>query len=557
MKKNTQNLFRIISSFSMLTLLVSAASFAAPHAAVNGEYLIRMKGELRSNSRLSDLHRSLGVSVRTPFKTFSQFQVVAIPAERRLNEASIVASYRQSSLIEYIEPNYLYHTSQVANETDSAREYPLDPEYAQQWGLRNIDALGAWGVSNSLTRPVVAVIDTGVDYTHPDLAANAWKNPGESGTYTDAQGNLKDRATDGIDNDGNGFIDDVQGWNFHDNSNDPNDNMGHGSHCAGIIAGAHNGVGIMGVAPTAQIMAVKFLGAGGDGTLENGILATEYAMIMKANVLSNSWGGDGYSKAFAEVISEVTKRGILYVAAAGNEHNHNDTEPTYPASYPIKGVVSVGATDETDSETVFTNWGTKSVHLTAPGFHIYSAFKEGEYKLMSGTSMACPHVAGAAALLWSNEPGLSNFQVAERLVSSVDHRYALQGRYSSGGRLNVLNLLQNKSTPLVESDPEGWKFYAFRAESPHPYPSLANIKSLVSHQGAKQIKLHFKLLQTAEQMDGIILRDSRKKTRETLNRNQGSLWSRPVEGSEIEVNLRSDSANQSFGYEIDGYSVIE
>ncbi|MGK5087726.1 S8 family serine peptidase [Bdellovibrionota bacterium FG-2] len=526
-------------------ILVSTLGFSQAPEAVPGEYLIRLK-ETRGVqlAALRSLNTQLGVEARSEFRIFKQFQVIRLPENLRTGLAlsNTLSRYEQSGLIQYIEPNFIYHASGNVLET------ALDPMFDQQWGLKITDAQRAWDISKGDKNVVVAVIDTGVDLTHPDLADNIWTNPGEvpAGGVSGA---------DGIDNDGNGFIDDLHGWNFYSKNANPNDDMGHGTHCAGVIAGGHNGVGMMGIAPNVRIMPVKFLGAGGDGTLENGILATEYAMLNHADIMSNSWGGDGFSKAFFEVIEETNKRGIVYVAAAGNDHNNNDTEPTYPASYQLPNIISVAATDSKDDVTIFTSWGPTSVHLAAPGLNIWSAFKNGKYKSMSGTSMACPHVAGAAALLKSAQ-GLSAVEIKERLMGTVDFRFALQGRVASGGRLNLYNALMNIHTPVV-SDPENWQHFSYSVESPHPYPPLANLTWTISHPGAKFIKVHFGNLITAEKMDGVIIRGADGRFIESFNRNQGAVWSRPIEGDMLEISLRSDSLNEAFGFQIDSYAVRE
>ncbi len=538
-------LFSIILVSSLGLVSQNRRALHKAPEAVPGEYVVRLKQTKGLHlAALRTLHTQLGVEARSDFRVFKQFQVIRLPEALRTGMAlsNTIAQYEKSGLIEYIEPNFIYHA------LGNALETAPDPLFDKQWGLKSIEAQRAWDISKGRDNVVVAVIDTGVDLTHPDLVNNIWTNPGEIPTGGAS-------GADGIDNDGNGYIDDQHGWNFYSKSANPNDDMGHGTHCAGVIAGAHNGVGIMGIAPNVKIMPVKFLGAGGDGTLENGILATEYAMINKADVMSNSWGGDGFSKAFLEVIEETNKRGIIYVAAAGNDHNNNDTEPTYPASYQVPNIISVAATDSNDDVTIFTSWGPTSVHLAAPGLNIWSDFKDGQYKSMSGTSMACPHVAGAAALLKSAQ-GLSALEVKERLMATVDHRFVLQDRVASGGRLNLYNALMNIQTPVV-SDPDGWKHVSYEADSPHPYPALSNQTWKITHPGAKFIKVHFSNLVTAERMDGVIIRGANQKFIESFNRNQGAVWSRPIEGDTVEISLRSDSENEEFGFHIDSYAVRE
>jgi len=522
---------------------------------VKNEVLVKFKDStvVESND-VFKLHKKIDAKYRSNFKIFNNFQVITLP--EGVSVKSAISFYEKSPFIEFAEPNYIYR----------AFDFNPDPFFREQWGLNNtgqhsgkvgadIDAIFAWGISEGSRDVVVAVIDTGVDYSHPDLVNNIWKNKGEVGQYISNEGQTLDRAKDGIDNDGNGFIDDVYGWNFYKKTNDPKDDHGHGTHCAGIIGASHNGIGIMGVAPNVSIMSLKFLGAAGNGTLEDGILATEYAILNGAHILSNSWGGDGYSKAMFDVIEQANKKGILYVAAAGNDHSNNDTQPTYPASYPNKNVVSVAASDRHDQAAYFTNWGKTSVHLAAPGMSIFSTIKDGQYKSYSGTSMACPHVAGAAAVLKSYFPEMSHVQIKERILSTTQRNAYFENLVASGGRLNLFNALANK-VPEPEPDPTEWIFNNHQLSSPHKYPPLAKLSWTIHHPGAKFIKVHFKNLVTEKRVDYIAIKNYLSDVKETLSGNQGSMWTRAIEGDTLIIELRSDSINEFFGFEVDQYAVV-
>ncbi|MGZ3698396.1 MAG: S8 family serine peptidase, partial [Bdellovibrionota bacterium] len=299
----------LLIGVSMFSSGVSASEF------VRGELLIRVseKGRAAGPAALSALHAKIGAKARSEFKLFQQFQVVKLPAG--MSEEQGRKYYESSAAVEYAEPNFIYHTLEVQK----------DPLFEKQWGLHNtaqnsgkagadIDALRAWKIERGNHQVVVAVIDSGVEYTHPDLQQNIWTNPHPGA---------------------NGFEGDVHGWNFVEKNNDPKDDLFHGTHCAGIIGAAHNGIGVMGVAGEVSIMPVRFINASGGGTLEDSIKATEYAILRHSDILSNSWGGDDESQAMLEVIAKANDAGIVYVAAAGNEHNNNDTSPTYPASYNV------------------------------------------------------------------------------------------------------------------------------------------------------------------------------------------------------------------------------
>jgi subtilisin family serine protease len=261
------------------------------------------------------------------------------------------------------------------------------------------------------------------------LANNIWTNPGEI-------------AGDGIDNDGNGYVDDIHGYDFVNNDADPMDDNSHGTHVAGTIAAeGNNGTGVAGVNWSAQIMPLKFLDAGGWGDTFGAIQAVEYATMMGAKLTSNSWGGGGYSQALYDAIAAAGDAGQLFVAAAGNSSSDNDTYPEYPASYDLDNIIAVAATDNNDQLAWFSNYGAASVDLGAPGVDIYSTFPGNSYGTLSGTAMATPHVSGVAALLWAQNPDMTPEQVKNRILASADPIPALEGHTVSGGRLNAFRAL--------------------------------------------------------------------------------------------------------------------
>lgn len=298
----------------------------------------------------------------------------------------------------------------------------------------DISAPEAWDRSTGSENVVVGVIDSGIDYTHPDLASNIWNNPGEMGT--DSVGN--DRATNGIDDDGNGLVDDVHGWDFYNDDNDPMDDNSHGTHAAGTIgAVGDNGLGITGVSWTVRLAAIKFLGASGSGLVSDGIDSIYYSTSIGVDLTSNSWGSSGYTQALFDAVEDANSSGILFVAAAGNSAT---AQPAYPAGLENLNVLSVAATDSNDRLASFSNYGLPHVDLAAPGVLIFSTlpqFMEPDYGFKSGTSMACPHVAGAAALLKSAVPSMTHLEIRNRLLETVDSIPSLANRVVSSGRLNV------------------------------------------------------------------------------------------------------------------------
>lgn len=350
-----------------------------------------------------------------------------------------------------------------------------DSLFDKQWGMKQNKVKDAWEKSRGTPETIVAVIDTGVDYTHEDLVDNMWHNAGEIGK--DAQGN--DKSTNGKDDDGNGYIDDIVGWDMVAKDNKPYDkyssfldiisgegNPGHGTHCAGNVgARGENGKGITGVAPNIRIMALRFISEKGSGTTADAISAIKYAVDNGAKVLSNSWGSEGEdandpdSKALKDAIAYSEGKGALFIAAAGNGHqgrgydNDNDRAPAYPASYDNPSIVSVAAIDERGNLGSFSNWGRKSVDLGAPGVKVFSTVPTNRYQdtlgnffgqeiTWDGTSMATPHVAGAAALYWSAHPDKTAAEVKAALLSGVKKTGVLATKTVSGGQLDVYTLMQ-------------------------------------------------------------------------------------------------------------------
>jgi hypothetical protein len=350
--------------------------------------------------------------------------------------------YTRMPGVVYAEPNYLQHLCVIPN----------DPDYGQQWNLPNIYSESAWDTETGSSDVVVAVIDTGVDYLHEDLDANIWHNPGE----------IPDNA---IDDDGNGYVDDVIGWDFVDASggaagedfvdqdNDPMDRQGHGTHVAGIAgAASNNGIGIASVAWNCKIMPVRagFKTPSGGGVLESddAAQAIVYAAENGAKVINLSWGDYQKSSLIEDAIQFAAEQGALICAAAGNE---NSSSLLYPAALENSSVVAVGATDSQDKRAYFSNYGDW-VHVSAPGASIYSTYLNNFYTFMSGTSMATPHVAGLAGLLFSYFPELTPPEIKARIMRSVDILQDLDGENITSGRINAyMSLVAQYSTPHIFS----------------------------------------------------------------------------------------------------------
>ena len=361
-----------------------------------------------------------------------------IPAGLTEEEAAAELRAEAPDLVEYAEPNYIIHAEKIPDDPLFGELYAL----AEADGRGDIDARAAWEILTGGEVPV-AVVDSGIDYEHEDLAANIWTNHGE------VPGN-------GIDDDGNGFVDDVRGWDFFSGDNAPGDAYGHGTHVAGIIGAAgDNGRGVTGVGWKARLIPLRFMGPDGAGSLGGAVQAIDYAAKAGARVISCSWGLNVYSQALEDAIRAADAAGAIVVAAAGNSSSDNDAAPIYPSSSPSPNVISVAATDRNGNLAWFSCWGPQSVDIAAPGDEILSTVPGGGYRLMSGTSMAAPHVSGAAALAWARTPGASNTEIISEILDGAETLAPLRGMVRTSGRLNLYRTLSPGTVePPPVTDPD-------------------------------------------------------------------------------------------------------
>ncbi len=443
---------------------------SSPSLQVSAEYapervIVRYKTDTMSTmsalpSVMSTTNAEVGASVVTDYSEagipgMQVVQVKGVPVTKAIQE------YSSNPNVLYAEPDYLVSLPPEQADKVSARveslemasmRTPNDPDFPLQWGLKNtgqapfygqsgadIKAADAWGTTTGSSSVIIAVVDTGVDYTHPDLAGNIWTNSGEI-------------PNNGIDDDRNGYVDDVRGWNFVSNNNNPMDDHGHGTHCAGNIAAVgNNNLGITGTCWNARIMPLKFLDASGSGSVSNAISAILYANRMGAQVISNSWGGSQYTQALKDAIDASP---AVVVCAAGNNGQNSDQYPQYPAAMTSSNIISVAATDSKDNLAGFSNYGTTSVDLAAPGVNIRSTYKNGQYQYLSGTSMATPFVSGVAGLLKAANPSMTKNQIRDRILNTVDRLSSLSGKVATGGRLNAAAAVGSVSpTPTVTPTP--------------------------------------------------------------------------------------------------------
>lgn len=412
-----------------------------------GEIIVKLEGPA-TEADLRDLNQENDASIEEDLPR-SDVTVVDLPRELSVEEA--VREYENSPDVAYAEPNYRLKPAVAPN----------DPGYGELWGLDNsgqtggavdadVDGPEVWNSTTGSSATVVAVIDEGIDTNHPDLRDNMWRNPGEV-------------PNNGVDDDRNGYVDDVNGYDFANDDKtvydpDPMTGQGdeHGTHVAGTIAAeGDNGVGITGVNWDAQVAALKFLGPNG-GYTSDAVEAINYAVAEGMDISNNSWGGGGRSQALEDAIEKADAAGHLFVAAAGNggsdgEGDDNDLTPHYPSSYGSPNVVAVAATDDADRLAYFSNYGSGSVDLAAPGVGILSTLPDKRYARYSGTSMATPHVTGMAALIKSQEPGLGDGQIKARILRYVDRKASLNGKVATDGRLNGLRAITNNADTTAPS----------------------------------------------------------------------------------------------------------
>ena len=340
-------------------------------------------------------------------------------------------------VIEFAEPDILYHLEATPN----------DPSYGVLWGLNNtgqtvnrdpgtanadIDCNLAWDVTTGAATTVVGMCDSGIRRTHQDIAGNIWTNPGEI-------------AGNGVDDDGNGYVDDTWGWDFWNNDNNPTDDNGHGTHTAGTVgARGSNGVGVTGVCWNVRMVGLKIGSANGSVSSSAAVSALNYCIAKGIKLSNHSWGGGTASSAMDAAITSARNAGHMLVCSAGNSGLNNDTSPSYPASYSQDNIISVAATDNDNRLASFSNYGATRVDLGAPGVNVYSTYGKNDtaYQYLSGTSMAAPHVTGVAALVWTVNPTWSYSQVRSKILSTVKPISALSGKSVTGGVLNANNAVR-------------------------------------------------------------------------------------------------------------------
>lgn len=556
---------------ALLSLSLSNLTFAKVDKAVRkityvpGEVIVKLKGHDATKSFHSNIKLLKSIGSEKSFVLNVGFgNLYKLKLNGKANLQAAIKELNQNPDVEYAEPNYIYHA------IDYVANTPVDPKFPLLWGLKNngnnepakdgttstptvgvagadINAGGAWEVQRGSKTIRVAVIDTGIDYNHPDLKDNIAVNVKEK------------NGKAGVDDDGNGYVDDVYGYDFANNDADPMDGHSHGTHCAGTIGGVHNNQGVAGVMAEVSLVPIKFLSDSGSGSTEAAVLAIDYATKLGVNVMSNSWGGGGFSKALEDSIKAARDRGIVFVAAAGNDSANNDSSPHYPSSYDLDNVISVASHTISDNLSSFSCYGRRSVHVAAPGSNILSTINNGGYAVYSGTSMATPHVSGTVGLLLSEIPTLTPSEVRARVIATSVPVRAYKGKTVSGGRINAYNLVTDTRPARNEPDPTAWVRSSLDQafESSHPYDNARTLEKTITVPGAKYLRVIVEKYDLESGYDVLSVLSGAGEEADKISGAGENYASEYVEGSTLKLRFTSDSSINKWGFVIKSVEAIK
>jgi len=433
-----------------------------------------------------------------------------------------------------VEPNYIY----------TLDEMPDDPEFKMQWGLKNegsrvgrylytegvdIHILRAWDIVKGSKDIIVAIIDTGIDHNHKDLSKNMWVNEAEQS------------GTPGVDDDLNGYIDDIHGYDFINDDPFPMDNISHGTHVSGIIgAVGNNGEGISGINHKISLMALKVfdnIHAGGAGTLDALVAAVYYAIRNGARVINCSWSGPE-SKILKDVFEKAMEKDVIVIAAAGNRGSDIDIAPVYPAGYDLDNIITVTAVDFNGELPYFSSWGKTSVDVAAPGVRILSTIPDNKYEYYFGTSMAVPHVTGISALIIANFPSIKYSEIKRRIVGRTTPLKSLKGKVLSGGLVNAYHSLIDTLPINPLDDPSTWNSKHYKLSTEHPL--LDTGKSWhVKRYGVKKLSVFFEKFELSNLNNRVLFMDKNRNVYATWTGIQNRRFSPPVDGDTLIIKLET------------------
>ena len=523
--------------------------------AVPGEFLVKMRAK-RGFSVQASQKLIQDILVRT-FGSRSISKINALVMDQRIQKVKLadsrgikaaVSALKADPRIQYVEPNYILRAYDLPNDADFSRQWDMyntgqaDSSGAVGSAGADINVAPVWkrGFTGSKDL-IVAVIDTGIDYNHRDLKDNMWVNAGE------IPGN-------NIDDDNNGVVDDVYGANFVEAdapTGNPMDDNNHGTHCAGTIgAKGNDSYGITGVNWNTSLMAVKFLSGEGSGTLEGGINSIKYAQKMGAKVMSNSWGASGFSQALYDAVAETVDADVLFVAAAGNSNADTDSTPHMPSSFNIANVVSVAASTNVNTRASFSNYGKRSVHVAAPGNYIYSTVAGGGYDSYRGTSMACPHVSGIAALVWAYNKDMTAVQLKERLIKTSTPLSSWKKLVVAKGVVNTEQAFDNVVPPNDEPKEEQWVSMDYALESDHPYANDTDKAYEVLVPGAKFVRVVFEKFETEARYDYVHVETADGERVDSLTGLLDGYVTEYVKGEKLILRFKSDWSEVRYGFKV-------
>jgi subtilisin family serine protease len=553
---------------AMALLALAPSTIAALHPHVPGELIVKLKDSTQKSSFLK--WKGLGVQLDEKIQlSYGDLFVVKFDQSQKSID-SVIEAIKNDSNVQYVEPNFIYSVVQpqvekvglpslFQVEAESLNYTPSDPRFGQLWGLRNtgsnepggrspgrsgadLDVMNAWGLTTGSKAVKIAVIDTGIDYNHPDLKDNMWVNLAEK------------NGQPGVDDDGNGYVDDVHGYDFANDDGDPMDGHSHGTHCAGTIGAVHNnGEGVAGVMADVTLVGIKFLTDSGSGATANAVKSIDYATKVGVDLMSNSWGGGGYSEALKEAIQRASDAGIVFTAAAGNSGTNNDSKPHYPSNYEVDNVISVAAHTAQDTLASFSCYGRNTVHVAAPGHNILSTVKNGGYAVYSGTSMATPHTSGAIGLLLAQTPGLTVTEVRDRVMATSVPVSSYRGKVIKGGRLHAYNLLTDTRPVRNEPNPNAWQTMTLSSawESAHPYGVNITEEKTFSVPGATFVRLVIKKHEFEDRYDFIQVANGSRAVTETVSGAGNDYITEYVEGDTIIATFKSDRSITKWGFLIE------
>jgi len=455
------------SSFVAIMVLLSSVSLAqAPGSVIQGEYIVKFRQQMPTSSVSGKISAKAVMKAAFPEANMYQFSLKG-------SQSTLVQELQNDPDVVFVEPNYVMKVinedlpGQVL-ETLSAEEVSAQSSTSYTQSYAPTQVLSAWSLMAvpDSNKPIVAIVDTGLDSNHKVFKNTGamWANPAE------IPGN-------GIDDDFNGYVDDVSGWNFINNSSNFYDDEGHGTHVGGIVVGT--GLDIFSSSldqSRIRVMPLKFLDANGSGSTANAIKAIYYAVDNGAKVINCSWGGPSYSKALHEAMAYAYDHKVMIVTAAGNSALNNDTNSMYPANYDVPSNLSVAASTDSDALASFSNYGASLVPVASPGVYIYSTLPGGIFGSMSGTSMAAPFVAGLAAEAMREATKMTGYQIKQMILSTATKQNLLSGKVSTGSRVNAYNLIVSaKANANVN------------AAQPAYSPNYQNDRSIASTETSKSV----------------------------------------------------------------------